>query len=81
MRWAGLQGRNDDAAWKSLADSVFSWPVLLCCASGEVHHFSVSGAQIMTIGAAVGYALSAFGIGYAAGAIQRIIRRSIEILD
>lgn len=35
----------------------------------------------MTIAAAIGYALSAFGIGYAAGSIQRIIRRSIEILD
>lgn len=35
----------------------------------------------MSIAAAVGYALSAFGIGYAAGSVQRIIRRSIEILD
>lgn len=35
----------------------------------------------MTIAAAVGYVLSAFGVGYAAGSIQRIIRRSIEILD
>lgn len=35
----------------------------------------------MSIAAVVGYALSAFGIGYAAGSIQRIIRRSIEILD
>jgi hypothetical protein len=80
-RWAGSQGRNDDFAEKFLAHLVFGWPVLLCCASGEVHHFSVFGAQIMTIGAAIGYALSAFGIGYAAGAIQRVIRRSIEILD
>ena len=81
MRWVGLQGRNDDAAWKSLANPVLGGLVLLCCASGEVHHFPVFGAQIMTIAAAVGYALSAFGIGYAAGAIQRVIRRSIEILD
>ena len=81
MRWAGSQGRSDDFGGKSLADSVFSRPVLLRCASGEVHYFPVSGAQIMTIAAAVGYALSAFGIGYAAGAIQRVIRRSIEILD
>lgn len=35
----------------------------------------------MTVAQAVGYAFSAFGIGYAAGAIQRIIRRSIEVLD
>jgi hypothetical protein len=73
---------NDDyVAEKSLANPVFNWLVLLRCASGEVHYFPVFGAQIMTIAAAVGYALSAFGIGYAAGAIQRVIRRSIEILD
>ena len=35
----------------------------------------------MTIAAAIGYAFSAFGVGYAAGSIQRIIRRSIEVLD
>lgn len=35
----------------------------------------------MSIEAAIAYAFSAFGVGYAAGAIQRIIRRSIEILD
>lgn len=35
----------------------------------------------MTIYEIVAAALAAFGIGYAAGSIQRIIRRSIEILD
>lgn len=35
----------------------------------------------MTTAEIIGYALSAFGSGYAAGALQRIIRRSIEILD
>jgi hypothetical protein len=35
----------------------------------------------MSVTAAITYALSAFGLGYAAGALQRVIRRSIEILD
>lgn len=35
----------------------------------------------MSIAEAIGYAFTAFGIGYAAGSIQRIIRRSIEVLD
>lgn len=35
----------------------------------------------MTIAQVIAVGLSAFGIGYVAGAIQRIIRRSIEILD
>lgn len=35
----------------------------------------------MTIYQIIAYALSAFGVGYAAGSLQRIIRRSIEILD
>lgn len=35
----------------------------------------------MSIYQIIGYALSAFGVGYAAGSLQRIIRRSIEILD
>jgi len=29
----------------------------------------------------IGAGMAAFGLGYSAGAIQRIIRRSIEILD
>lgn len=76
-----MQGRNDDFAEKFVACSVSGRFVRLCCVPGEVHYFPFSGAQIMSIAAAVGYALSAFGVGYAAGAIQRIIRRSIEILD
>lgn len=35
----------------------------------------------MTALQVVGYCLTAFGIGYAAGAIQRIARRAIEICD
>ena len=64
-----------------MACSVSGRVVRLCCVPGEVHYCPFFGAQIMSIAAAVGYALSAFGVGYAAGAIQRIIRRSIEILD
>lgn len=29
----------------------------------------------------IGLCLTAFGIGYAGGSIQRVIRRSIEVLD
>jgi len=35
----------------------------------------------MTTTQVVVYCLSAWGLGYAAGSIQRIVRRSIEILD
>lgn len=35
----------------------------------------------MTTYQIIGAAFAAFGIGYAAGSVQRIIRRSIEILD
>jgi hypothetical protein len=52
------------------------------CLLGQVHRFAVLGLQIiMTIYQIVAAGLSAFGLGYAAGSIQRIIRRSIEILD
>ncbi len=35
----------------------------------------------MSAVAVVGYCLSSFFVGYAAGAIQRIIQRAIEVLD
>lgn len=35
----------------------------------------------MTMYQVIASGLAAFGIGYAAGSVQRIIRRSIEILD
>ena len=47
---------------------------------GQVFDCSCDEAK-MSIEAAIACAFSAFGVGYAAGAIQRIIRRSIEVLD
>ena len=35
----------------------------------------------MTVYQVVGYCLTAFGLGYAAGSLQRIGRRAIETLD
>lgn len=35
----------------------------------------------MTIYEIVGYCLSAFGLGYAGGAIRRIARQAVESLD
>lgn len=35
----------------------------------------------MTIFQVVVYCMSAWGIGYAAGSIQRVVRRSIEVLE
>jgi len=35
----------------------------------------------LTTAQIIGLCLSAFGIGYAAGSIQRVLRRSIEVLD
>ena len=35
----------------------------------------------MTVYQIVGYCLSAFGVGYAAGAIRRIARQAVESLD
>lgn len=35
----------------------------------------------MSVAEIVGYCLSAFGSGYAAGALIRIMRRSVEVLE
>lgn len=38
-------------------------------------------APAMTMMQIVGYCLTAFGLGYAGGAIQRIVRQAIEVID
>lgn len=73
--------RSDECSFSEcFAGAVVAGFVRRRCASGQVFDHSYRETK-MTIAAAIGYALSAFGIGYAAGSVQRIIRRSIEVLD
>ena len=71
---------NDDFAQVRLADplldrTICSWSVL-----HQVPAASTPGSQ-MSVYEIIGYCLSAFGIGYAGGAIRRIARQAVESLD
>lgn len=61
-------------------NSISPWRVRLCDLPGEVHHSPPEGRPVSTA-EVVGYAFTAFGLGYAAGAVIRIIRRAVETLD
>lgn len=81
MPWAGSPGRSDEHLVACpVANLLFARSVRGRGVSGQAHHPSFSGSQ-MTVAAVVGYCFSAFGLGYAGGAIQRIIRRAVETLD